>query len=265
MFCACMLSLSGMSFPPKYQLCQSVKKIAAKPRQSAARRLICHCQSAASPTPAEQHGGPRREVRSHDHGKRHRERAPERGRGACVETSGASREQQQACEKQRCGEWIGKAARGPDRVMNVARAEQRAGRRRDKAECEDERPGVAQKAAARREDNQRRDQHHAQVPKEAVAEDEIFDRAEIAEARREEEHRLDAAQRAHDVALDEVFQHPPCEPGEDQSVVAAIERPVVADEGRVDDDDGEQCGASSAAAGAVRARDASAPAAAECR
>ena len=90
-------------------------------------------------------------------------------------------------------------------------------------------------------DQERQQQHEREIAEIGLAEDEVLDGAQVAQARREVEHLLAALERAGDVAGEELAEHRARHAVVDQAVVAAVERPHAAEKARiVEEDDRER-------------------------
>ncbi len=101
---------------------------------------------------------------------------------------------------------------------------------------------VSASASAQRTGRKRRNnantsigkQHHErEIAEIALAEDHVLEGAQVAHAGREVEHALLPAQRAIDVARQEILQHRPRIAVVHEAVIAGIERPHAADEARI--------------------------------
>ena len=147
-----------------------------------------------------------------------------------------SDQQEQSAEGEDAGRRIGKAARSPFRVLKERGAEQCADRHRDKEQDQRQRPARRQEAAVQREHDERQQQNERQITEIGVAEDEHFERAEIAKARAAVvEDGLAAFERLGDIARQQMLRDLASPAPINETIITAIERPQAADEARIVD------------------------------
>src|SRR5581483_2519974 len=103
-------------------------------------------------------------------------------------------------------------------------------------------PGAGQEAAQQSIRHNGQEQNERQVPEVALAEHDVLERAEIAQAGTAViEDVLAAPQEAADVAGEQLLQNAAADAVVEQSVVAAVERPQAAEKARiVGGDDGDR-------------------------
>ena len=206
-----------------------------------ATRRNCICHSAASPAPASRMPARRRKVRPHEQRQRKQQARAAGRREAIARTgAGAADEQQEACEEAHIGRRIAEAARRPFHVEHEARTEQHADRDGGERQRKRERPARRQEAPEQRKHQHRQEHHEREIAEIALAEDHVLEGAQVAHAGREVEHALLPAQRAVDVAGQQILQHRPRIAVVDQAIVAGIERTHAADEARIVEEHDDQ-------------------------